>query len=273
MKHKKKNIVLFIFLIMCFLLPKEVLANRLLTEDEIASFRDGAVLPSLASNTGVYREHIDIDREICEVLDGGWRWQNNLGCFCWSRTICWNALVEHQRSIDSRWRPSHVPSDFPDGFPIPPPLPLSEQSTPPPANNATPPANNATPPASVVDMPVATASDNSDYNSLCNDPGLAVTLSIIQDFMAILQIAVPIILMLMAAIEFSKLMINPDEKKGKKGIILKCAAAVSFFLLPFTVDLGMSMTEANFNVSGCWELARTRGREIRDNDSEWEFFE
>ena len=53
---------------------------------------------------------------------------------------------------------------------------------------------------------------NNDLGNCCNDPAIKSILAIITNILTIIQIAVPILLLLMTAFQLMQMVINPDEK-------------------------------------------------------------
>lgn len=110
---------------------------------------------------------------------------------------------------------------------------------------------------------IMVTSCSSDFSNCCSDYGLAVFLHIFKTAMGIIQILAPIVLIVMCTVDFSKLVINPDDNnKAKfKGLLNKFLAAVIIFLLPIIVNTVMgTMADTfdgakNFDVLGCWDAA------------------
>ena len=107
------------------------------------------------------------------------------------------------------------------------------------------------------------ASCTSDFSNCCSDYGLAVFLHIFKTVMSLIQIIVPIVLIVMCAIDFSKLVINPDDnnKAKSKGLLNKFLAAVIVFLMPIIVNaiIGTMVDSFDgakgFDVISCWDAA------------------
>src|SRR5574344_7604 len=91
--------------------------------------------------------------------------------------------------------------------------------------------------------------------SCCSDYGIASYLYIIKKALTIIQIAVPIILIVMGSVQLIKMMINPDDNKGKKNFLNKFIAAVIVFLLPIAVNIVMGLMPEQMDIAGCWESA------------------
>lgn len=110
---------------------------------------------------------------------------------------------------------------------------------------------------------------SSDIDSCCGDYGIATYIYVIKQAMGIIQFAVPILLIIMAAIQLFKMVTSPDDPQGKKmkTLLNKFIAAVLVFFTPFIVDLAMQVLPNSFSIAGCWESATdiyTRMSELED---------
>lgn len=119
------------------------------------------------------------------------------------------------------------------------------------------------------------------FGYICSDYALAKILSIIKNGLSIIQLIVPILLILSGIIQFTRLVINPDDNKGLKRVINAFMAAVIVFLLPFTVNLTMSTLSvaddvgiksksgvSAFNLSKCWSAVDSSGVDNMDSSSD-----
>ena len=106
----------------------------------------------------------------------------------------------------------------------------------------------------------------------CTDYGLAAILSIFKRILNIIHLVVPIILIISCTIGLIKLVISPEEEKGKKGLITKFSAAIIVYFIPFIVQLILNLipmaTTDNgayqtFSLGSCWQDAE-RMQEIMD---------
>lgn len=88
----------------------------------------------------------------------------------------------------------------------------------------------------------------------CRDSGLVGILDIMRQFIEIIHIAVPIILLVMIAVQFTMLTVKPDDKNGVKSLINKFIAAAICFLLPFIVNLVLTLLPDNFQIASCWDV-------------------
>lgn len=89
----------------------------------------------------------------------------------------------------------------------------------------------------------------------CGNIGIANILSIIKSFLDIIQIIGPILCIVALAINFTKLMTNPDEKKFKAGLKNSLIALVILFMVPFIINLTMSLADGSFDLATCWNNA------------------
>ena len=96
---------------------------------------------------------------------------------------------------------------------------------------------------------------SSDIIEACGSVGIAGLLNIVKTVLSMIQIIGPILCMVALAINFIKLMTNPEEKKYKP-IITNCIMAlVILFMVPFIVNLVMSLADKSFNLAKCWNNA------------------
>lgn len=97
-----------------------------------------------------------------------------------------------------------------------------------------------------------------------NCGGLGPIVTLIKGVMNIFQIAIPILLIVFGSIDLGKAVMANDEKeiKGATNKLIKRAiAAVVVFLIPFIVNLVMSLVAANSDGEGasatnfatCWD--------------------
>ena len=92
----------------------------------------------------------------------------------------------------------------------------------------------------------------------CSDPGLGQILYVVKNVMALIQIIVPIILIVVSGINLTKLVINPEEKKGLKKVINSLIAAVVVFMIPVIVNAVMYMLNDAITLSDCWNKASNK---------------
>lgn len=102
----------------------------------------------------------------------------------------------------------------------------------------------------------------SSVGACCTDYSLVNILNIARRVFDVIQILVPIILTIAATIQFVQLTINPELKDGFRKILNKLIAAVIIFLLPTLVDVVLSSTSNDLNISSCWTQAKIVSEEI-----------
>ncbi len=100
----------------------------------------------------------------------------------------------------------------------------------------------------------------------CSDYVLANFLGILQDVIGLLQIIIPIVLILGLAIEFARMIMNPDEKKYPKALKNRIFAAVAFFFIPMLLNIVLAWLPDTITLAGCWDYAN-QARKAIDNSS------
>jgi hypothetical protein len=98
-------------------------------------------------------------------------------------------------------------------------------------------------------------------SSKCGDPVLAYILSIVQNGMKLIQIIVPIAMIIMLAVGFFKMTMDPEGKSfGWKNIrVIIFSGAVIFFIpmvINITFDIIGKAFDVNFSIVNCWNAAR-----------------
>ena len=68
----------------------------------------------------------------------------------------------------------------------------------------------------------------------CTDYGLLTILDVSRKVLDLIQLIAPIILMVALAIQFTQLLVNPDDKKKTKSLLNKFIAALLCFFVPFS---------------------------------------
>lgn len=94
-----------------------------------------------------------------------------------------------------------------------------------------------------------------DIIEACGNIGIANILSITKTILNLIQIVGPILSIVSLAICFTKLITNPDEKKYKAGLKNSLIALVLLFMIPFLVNLTMSLADSSFDLAKCWNNA------------------
>ena len=100
-----------------------------------------------------------------------------------------------------------------------------------------------------------TGTVSEDIIEACGNIGIANILSITKTVLNLIQIVGPILSIVALAICFAKLITNPDEKKYKAGLKNSLIALVLLFMIPFLVNLTMSLADSSFDLAKCWNNA------------------
>lgn len=91
----------------------------------------------------------------------------------------------------------------------------------------------------------------------CSDYGVAGILAILKRALNLIQLIAPILLILSLTIGLIKLMINPDDKKGKKPLFNQLIAILLCFLMPTIINLFFNIMPDKVEVSACWKVAES----------------
>ncbi len=98
-----------------------------------------------------------------------------------------------------------------------------------------------------------------NFLAACDDYAFLSTILFAKRILEFICIAVPIMLILMSAIEVGKVVLNPDPKTIKSVMtrtVHKVIASVAVFFVPVLVSLLMNMLgNVNFNATSCWTNA------------------
>jgi len=100
---------------------------------------------------------------------------------------------------------------------------------------------------------------NQTLANCCSDYGIVNILSILKTILDLVQLFVPIILIIALAIQFTKMMINPDDKKSPKKLLNMFLSAVFCFFLPIIVDVVLGLLDG-YSLGACWQTATTTKR-------------
>ncbi len=101
--------------------------------------------------------------------------------------------------------------------------------------------------------------------SVCSDPGMGVILNVLKNILNIIQIVGPIVFLIALVINFTKLMMNPEEKKLIKNCFNSLWGAIIIFAIPIFINVVMSMLSTDFTLSSCWnniKITNTRASYI-----------
>ena len=74
----------------------------------------------------------------------------------------------------------------------------------------------------------------------CQSSELSLLLSFVRNFLNVIQIVVPILLLIMVATYLSKLVVHPDNKKLKNKIKNSILAALIVFFIPMLINILMA---------------------------------
>ena len=91
-----------------------------------------------------------------------------------------------------------------------------------------------------------------DLTAVCGSYAVATLLSVFKRALNLIQMIGPIVGIIALIINFTKLMITPDEKKLKNVIRNWVIAIIMLFLIPTCVNLVMRLFDDTFTVSKCW---------------------
>lgn len=94
-----------------------------------------------------------------------------------------------------------------------------------------------------------------DVLDTCNDPALSSFLASVKNIMLLIQIIVPCVLVIAATVEFVRLSINPEDKKGFRNILNKVIAAIIVFLIPVLINVVMGVVGESTEFTNCWNNA------------------
>ena len=94
-----------------------------------------------------------------------------------------------------------------------------------------------------------------DINKTCMDTALANIMAVFRSILNIIHIIGPIICLISLIIVFTKMMMNPDDKKLIKSIRITLIALVVLFFIPYITNVVMVMLDDSFNFSRCWNYS------------------
>lgn len=117
---------------------------------------------------------------------------------------------------------------------------------------------------------VQTLSCSEALGTCCTDYGLLTILDILKQILDLIQLVVPIILMVALAIQFTQLLVNPDDDKKKKSLLNKFVAALLCFFVPFLVNLAIGLVPediGSFQLGACWDTASISREVLKKENS------
>lgn len=94
-----------------------------------------------------------------------------------------------------------------------------------------------------------------DIIEACGSIAIANILNIMKTALSLIQLIGPILCMVALAINFTKLMTNPEDKKYKASLKNCLIALVILFMAPLLINIAMSLTDESFNIAKCWNNA------------------
>ena len=89
----------------------------------------------------------------------------------------------------------------------------------------------------------------------CSSPALATTMQVVKRGLLIIQIIAPILLMISLAINLTRLVKNPDDKKLLPKIDKSILGAFVLFMIPVLVNVVMGWLDNSYEISACWNNA------------------
>ena len=108
---------------------------------------------------------------------------------------------------------------------------------------------------------------SSTLGTCCGDHGLVLIIDTARKVMGLIQLVIPIILILMATIELTKLAMDPDAKNGVKKIINKFFAAAIVFFIPVFINATMSLVDTDLRIKACWDQAKNKAEVAHQNST------
>ena len=109
-----------------------------------------------------------------------------------------------------------------------------------------------------------------ELGTCCTDYGLLTVLDVMRQILDLIQLIAPIILMVGLGIQFTQLLVNPDDKKKQKALLNKFIAALLCFFVPFLVNLSLSLVPeeiGTFQLGACWDTARVSREVLKKENS------
>lgn len=94
-----------------------------------------------------------------------------------------------------------------------------------------------------------------DIIDACGSAAIANILNIMKTALSLIQLVGPILCMVALAINFTRLMTNPEEKKYKAALKNCLIALVVLFMVPLLINVAMSLADESFNIAKCWNNA------------------
>ena len=93
---------------------------------------------------------------------------------------------------------------------------------------------------------------SNDLGSCCQDKAMQTILGPVSSIISIIQIIAPILLLIMVAVDLTRAVLNPDDKKRLPSIRNKAIAAVVIFFVPVFADVLLnSISTSGMSISSC----------------------
>ena len=107
---------------------------------------------------------------------------------------------------------------------------------------------------------------SNELGSCCQDKAMQTILGPVSSIIDLIQIIAPILLLIMVAVDLTRGVLNPDDKKRVSSIKNKLNAAVIIFFVPLILDVLLSsISTSNFSISSC--LKESRNIKLSSNTS------
>ena len=95
--------------------------------------------------------------------------------------------------------------------------------------------------------------------SSCGDYAVAATLNLVHIVVNLMLVVAPIVLVISLAIVFTRIMINPEDKKGNKRLLNIILATIFCFFIPVVANILLSILPEEYfsqlNLAACWRNA------------------
>lgn len=94
------------------------------------------------------------------------------------------------------------------------------------------------------------------YLNVCEDSNFLSTVLLVKTILDIIKVFVPILLILLCAIDLGKQVLNPEDKKNYSKILKRSLGAVAVFFIPTIMTLFLDMVGTqNYKTTACWTNA------------------
>ena len=95
------------------------------------------------------------------------------------------------------------------------------------------------------------------FLNLCEESNVLSVILYLKEIINVIQIIIPIILIIMCAVDLGKIMLNPEDKKRPK-IFKRMVAAVAVFFIPTILNIVLDAAgQKNYTATDCWTNANT----------------